>query len=206
VRRGVSEAVALLVALAGCGRASAPRAPVPAAAPRLAPVRFAILGGAAPSDTGPPTLRIDGQRIRIRGLGLQVEGGGLYGDVDQTQPHTLRLTLYDSLPGRAVNDPPVAPRFRQVVYEAIVGPLAPGGYDVWVGHFNPTVQAIEVPYQPVHIEVKAVPPDSSGTQAVPDSTGEAAQDTLKISSSRERPPSLAGLRNGSLVISCCAVR
>jgi len=179
------------VALAGCGPASTPRAPAPAAAPRFAPVRFEILGGAAPSDTGSPTLGIDGQGLRIRGLRLQVEGGGLYGDVDQTQPHTLRLTLYDSLPGRAVSDPPVAPRFRQVVYEAIVGPLAPGGYDVWVGHFNPTAQAIEVPYQPVHIEVKAVSSDSSATQAVPDSAEQAAQDTLEISSSRERPPSFA---------------
>jgi hypothetical protein len=151
-------------------------------------VRFEILGGAAPSDTGAPTLRIDGQRIRIRGLGLQVEGGGLYGDVDQTQPHTLRLTLYDSFPGRAVNDPPVAPRFRQVVYEAIVGPLAPGGYDVWVGHFNPTVQAIEVPYQPVHIEVKAVAPDSSAPQVVPDS---AASDTLEISAMTDHLPTTA---------------
>jgi hypothetical protein len=179
--------MAVLVLLAGCGRVSPPRAPVPAAGPRSAPVRFEILGGAAPSDTGAPTLRIDGQRIRIRGLALQVEGGGLYGDVDQTEPHTLRLTLYDSLPGRAVSDPPVAPRYRQVVYEAIVGPLAPGGYDVWVGHFNPTVRAIEVPYQPVHIEVKAAAPDSSATEAVPDSAEQAVQDTLQISSIDDAP-------------------
>jgi hypothetical protein len=73
------------------------------------------------------------------------------------------------------------------VYEVIVGPLAPGGYDVWVGHFNPTVRAIEVPYQPVHIEVKAAAPDSSATEAVPDSAEQAVQDTLQISSIENAP-------------------
>ena len=43
------------------------------------------------------------------GSAVQVEGGGLYGDVDLTEPHTLRLTLYDSLPGRPVADPSARP-------------------------------------------------------------------------------------------------
>jgi hypothetical protein len=138
------------VMLAAC--AGQPR---PAPSPARAPARFQVLGNASPSDTGSPTLRIDGQLVTIRGLGIQVEGGGLYGDVDLTEPHTLRLTLYDSLPGRPVADPPPRPVYRQVIYEALIGPLAPGPYDVWVGRFDPKARMVEVAHEALRIEVPA---------------------------------------------------
>jgi hypothetical protein len=129
--------------------------PQPAPSPVRAPTHFQVLGNASPADTGSPTLRIDGQLVTIRGLAVQVEGGGLYGDVDQTEPHTLRLTLYDSLPGRPVADPPPQPTYRQVIYEAQIGPLPPGPYDVWVGRFDPKARMVEVAHQPLRIEVQA---------------------------------------------------
>lgn len=136
--------------------------PRPAPQPVRAPVSFQVLGNASPSDTGPPTLRLDGQRVTIRGLGIQVEGGGLYGDVDLSEPHTLRLTLYDSLPGRPVADPPVDPVYRQVIYEALIGPLAPGPYDVWVGRFDAKARMVEVAHEPLRIEVEPADRDSAG--------------------------------------------
>jgi hypothetical protein len=148
--------MALAAMLAGC---SGP--PPPAPQPVRAPVRFQVLGDASPADTGPPTLRLQGQHVTIRGLGIQVEGGRLYGDVDLSEPHTLRLTLYDSLPGRPVSDPPVKPSYRQVIYEALIGPLAPGPYDVWVGRFDAEARMVEVAHQPLHIEIVAAAPDSA---------------------------------------------
>jgi hypothetical protein len=133
--------------------------PRTAPAPARATARFEVLGDASPSDAGPPTLRIDGQFITIRGLGIQVEGGGLYGDVDLTEPHTVRLTLYDSLPGRPVADPPPQPSYRQVIYRALIGPLVPGTYDVWVGRFDPEARMVEVAQEPLRIEVRAAPPE-----------------------------------------------
>jgi hypothetical protein len=139
--------------------------------PRTAPVparptvRFEVLGDASPSDAGPPTLRIDGQFITIRGLGIQVEGGGLYGDVDLTEPHTVRLTLYDSLPGRPVADPPPQPSYRQMIYRALIGPLAPGTYDVWVGRFDPAARVVEVEQEPLRIEIRAAPPEADSSRA-----------------------------------------
>ncbi|MEP6686833.1 MAG: hypothetical protein ABJC36_00700 [Gemmatimonadales bacterium] len=130
--------------------------------PVRAPVRFQVLGNASPSDTGPPTLRMDGRHVTIRGLGIQVEGGSLYGDVDLSEPHTLRLTLYDSLPGRPVADPPVNPIYRQVIYEALIGPLAPGPYDVWVGRFDAKARMVEVAHRPLHIKIEATSNDSAG--------------------------------------------
>jgi hypothetical protein len=117
-------------------------------------VRFRVLGNASPSDTGAPTLRLEAQVVTVRGMALQVEGGGLYGDVDLSEPHIVRLTLYDSLPGRPVDDPPPPSRNRQVVYEAEVGPLAPGPYDVWVGRFDPRGRLVEVVHEPLRIEVE----------------------------------------------------
>ena len=144
--------IAWVVMLAACARP-----PQPAPAPVRVPVHFQVLGNASPADTGPPTLRIQGQLVTIRGLGIQVEGGGLYGDVDASEPHTLRLTLYDSLPGRPVADPPPKPAYRQVIYEAQIGPLAPGRYDVWVGRFDPEGRMVEVAHEPLRIEVKPAP-------------------------------------------------
>jgi hypothetical protein len=142
--------------------------PAPAPAPARATASFEVLGNASPSDAGPPTLRIDGQFITIRGLGIQVEGGVLYGDVDLTAPHTIRLTLYDSLPGRPVADPPPQPSYRQVIYRALIGPLAPGAYDVWVGRFNPEAQAVEVTQEPLRIEVRAAPAGADSGRAKSD--------------------------------------
>jgi hypothetical protein len=138
-------------------------APRRAASPAVSPApaagaHFAVLGNASPSDTGAPTLRLDSQVVTIRGLALQVEGGGLYGDVDLSEPHTVRLTLYDSIPGRPVADPPPpSPHSRQVIYEARIGPLAPGPYDVWVGRFDPRGRLVEVSHEPLRIEVKRAP-------------------------------------------------
>ncbi len=142
--------------LSACGRP-----PRPGPAPVRAPVSFQVLGNASPSDAGPPTLRLHGQSVTIRGLGIQVEGGGLYGDVDLSEPHTLRLTLYDSLPGRPIDDPPPQPVYRQVIYEALIGPLPPGPYDVWVGRFDAAARMVEVAHEPLRIEVVASKPDSA---------------------------------------------
>jgi len=117
---------------------------------------FAVLGNASPADTGPPTLRIDSQVVIIRGIGVQTEGVGLYADLDLSERHTVRLTLYDSLAGRPVADPlPPAPpsQLRQVLYEARIGPLKPGEYDVWIGRFDPAARLVEVAHQPLHIRV-----------------------------------------------------
>jgi hypothetical protein len=124
----------------------------------LPAVRFTVLGSASPADTGLPTLWIDSQVVTIRGIGVQIEGAGLYGDVDLSEPHTLRLTLYDSLSGRPMDDPlPPTPasRQRQVLYEARIGPLRPGGYDVWIGRFDARARMVEVAHEPLHIEVEA---------------------------------------------------
>jgi hypothetical protein len=139
---------------AACG-GHAVTAPSPAA--RL---RFDVLGNASPADTGGPTLRIDSQVVTIRGIAIQTEGVGLYGDLDVSEPRTVRLTLYDSLSGRPVDDPlpPVGPsHLRQVVYEARIGPLRPGAYDVWIGRFDATARMVEVAHQPLHITVPRAP-------------------------------------------------
>lgn len=124
---------------------------------------FAVLGNASPADTGPPTLRIDSQVVIIRGIGVQTEGVGLYADLDMSERHTVRLTLYDSLAGRPVDDPlPPAPpsRRRQVLFEARIGPLKPGEYDVWIGRFDPAARLVEVAHQPLHIRVPRARRDS----------------------------------------------
>jgi hypothetical protein len=96
-------------------------------------------------------------------MAIQVEGAGLYGDLDVTEPHVVRLTLYDSLPGRSVQDPAPPSGYRQVVYRAQVAPLEPGPYEVWVGRFDARQHVVEVPYEPLHVTVEP------GTAA--DSTG-----------------------------------
>ncbi len=154
--------------------ACAPRRP-PDVAPAAPGLRFELLGDASPSDTGPPTLRLGPGTITIRGMAVRAEEGGLYGDLDVTEPHTLRLTLYDSLPGRPVQDPPPPTRYRQVVYRAEVGPLAPGPYDVWVGRFDARRQVVEVVYEPLHIEVEPVSAADSARAAA---AAREAADTL----------------------------
>jgi hypothetical protein len=152
-----------LLAGACAPRHPAPAAPAPRPLPAAAVLRFEVIGGASPADTGPPTLRLDSQVVTIRGMAIQPEGGGLYADVDLSQPHTVRLTLYDSLPGRPIQEPVQPSRYdRQVVWQARIGPLAPGPYDVWLGRFDPRSRTIEVFQEPLHIEVaRAAAADST---------------------------------------------
>jgi hypothetical protein len=133
--------------------ACAPRRPA-SVAPVATTLRFQVLGNASPSDSGAPTLRLAPRAITIRGMAIQVEGAGLYGDLDVTQPHTVRLTLYDSLPGRPVQDPLPPSQMRQVVYQAEIGPLAPGPYDVWVGRYDARQRVVEVLHEPLHVDVE----------------------------------------------------
>ena len=141
--------VAGVVALGlGCAGRSSERSPRPVAASG-----FRILGNASPSDSGPPTLLLADRVITIRGMDLQRTDGGLYGDVDSTQRGTLRLTLFDSVPGKTVQKVTAAPGWRQVLYEARLGPLAPGLYEVWVGRWDPSSHTVVVTTQPRHVEV-----------------------------------------------------
>jgi hypothetical protein len=122
-----------------------------------------VLGEPGPGDAGPPAVRVDGALVTIRGVARQVEGGGIYGDVDVSDPGTLRLTLYDSLPGRPVDA--LLPReARAVVYEASVGPLAPGGYDVVVGRYDPRSRLIEVQDGRFHVKVPPSRPRASSRE------------------------------------------
>jgi hypothetical protein len=155
----------LLLATACGGRHVAEPAPAPA-------FRFEVIGGASPSDTVGPTLRIEGQMVTIRGIAIKMEDVGLYGDLDLSQPHTLRLTVYDSLSGRPVDDPlppPPRSRLRQVVFEARIGPLAPGPYEVWLGRYDARAHVVEVSHAPLHIDVVA--PDRRHHPAPADSAG-----------------------------------
>jgi hypothetical protein len=159
----VSRAVLFLTAglLAGACAPHRPAALAPRRAPTAALSRFEVIGGASPADTGPPTLRLDSQVVTIRGMAVQPEGGDLYGDVDLSQPHVVRLTLYDSIPGRPIQDPVRPSRYdRQVVWQARIGPLAPGPYDVWLGRFDPRSGTIAVFQEPLHIEVGPAEADS----------------------------------------------
>ena len=138
----------------GCGGHPAS---VPSPAHRL---EFEVIGNASPADTGGPTLRIDSQMVTIRGIAIQTEDVGLYADLDLSEPHTVRLTLYDSLSGRPVDDPlpPVAPsHVRQVLYQARIGPLPPGRYEVWLGRFDATARMVEVAHEPLHITIDPAP-------------------------------------------------
>ena len=140
-------ACAALIAVA-CAPTSPQATPRPTRA-----VDFRILGDASPSDTGPPTLLLADRVITIRGMDLQRTDGKLYGDVDATQHGTLRLTLFDSVPGKTVRRATPAPGWRQVLYEATLGPLSPGPYEVWVGRWDPASQTVVVTTQPLHVEV-----------------------------------------------------
>lgn len=141
----------VLAALGACAR-PAPPAPAPAAVPAPA-LHFQVLGNASPSDSGPPTLTVRGHTIIIRGLARRQEGAEVYGDLDLSEPGTLRLTLYDSTSGRPVDDPLPPSPLRQVLYEATVARLPPGGYDVWVGRYDARDRVVEIAHQPLHIDI-----------------------------------------------------
>jgi hypothetical protein len=148
----VDSRILIFAAAAVLGLSCAHGSPEASARP-VAASGFQILGNASPSDTGPPTLVLADRVITIRGMDVQRTDGGLYGDVDSTQRGTLRLTLFDSVPGKPVHKATVAPGWRQVLYEARLGPLAPGPYDVWVGRWDPGTRTVVVTTQPLHVEV-----------------------------------------------------
>jgi hypothetical protein len=148
----IDSRILLVTSAAVLGLACASRSPDPSPRP-VAASGFRILGNASPSDSGPPTLLLADRTITIRGMDLQRTDGGLYGDVDSTQRGTLRLTLFDSVPGKPVHEATLAPGWRQVLYEARLGPLAPGQYDVWVGRWDPGTATVVVTTQPLHVEV-----------------------------------------------------
>jgi hypothetical protein len=148
--------LAAVVAGVAIAWACVPGGRMPPAVPRAAMLRFQVLGDAGLSDTGPPRVSSAEHVITIRGRGLQLVGGGLYGDVDLSEPRTVRLTLYDSLPGRPVTAAPMtaSPR-KPVTYEARIGPLDPGTWEVWLGRYDAGKNLVEVPPQPVRIRVGA---------------------------------------------------
>lgn len=125
-----------------------PPAPKPVAASG-----FRVLRDAGVSDTGAPTLLLVDRVITIQGADRQRTDGGLYGDVDSTQRGTLRLTLFDSVPGQTVQAASPPPGWRQVIYEAQFGPLAPGPYEIWVGRWDPASHTVVVTTQPLRVEV-----------------------------------------------------
>ena len=142
----------LLIIATAVAVACAPGQPSPRPDP-VAASGFRVLGNASPSDTGPPMLLLADRIITIRGLDLQRIDGGLYGDVDSTQHGTLRLTLFDSVPGKTVQRATLAPGWRQVLYEARLGPLLPGPYEVWIGRWDPRSHTVVVTTHPLHVEV-----------------------------------------------------
>ncbi len=140
-------APAVIAAIVACAHHPPPMPPPVSAS------GFRVLRDAAPSDTGAPTLLLLDGVITIRGVDQQRTDGGLYGDVDSTQRGTLRLTLFDSVPGQTVQTTSPAPGWRQVVYEAEFGPLAPGPYEIWVGRWDPSSHTVVVTTQPLRVEV-----------------------------------------------------
>jgi hypothetical protein len=153
----------LLAASVGACTRHGPSSPAP-----VPPIRFDLLGNASPSDSGPPTLQVDSQIVTIRGVDVLTKGAGLYGDVDLSEPHTLRLTLYDSAVGRPIFDPlPAAPASdrRQVLYQARIGPIRPGRYEVWVGRYVARAKLVEVSHQPLHIVVPPGPKAAHGSDS-----------------------------------------
>lgn len=156
--RAARGLVWLLLASSGACSGRSPSAPAP-----LPPLRFDVLGNASASDSGPPTLQVDSQIVTIRGIDVLTSGAGLYGDVDLSEPHTLRLTLYDSAAGRPITDPlPAAPASdrRQVLYRARIGPIPPVRYEVWVGRYQARAKLVEVSHEPLRI---VVPPARKAT-------------------------------------------
>jgi hypothetical protein len=132
-----------------CARGASPM-PVPEA-------RVRVLGPPAREDAGSPVVSVEGALVVVRGIAHRVEGAGLYGDVDASDPGTIRLTLYDSLPGRPLDAPlPREVRSWTVVYQATVGPLAAGGYDIVVGRYDPRSRLIEIGNERVHVKAPSI--------------------------------------------------
>jgi hypothetical protein len=53
---------------------------------------------------------------------------------------------------------------RPVTYEARIGPLEAGAYEVWVGRYDAARNLVEVPPRPVLIQIpEAASEDGSGT-------------------------------------------
>jgi hypothetical protein len=116
---------------------------------------FRVLGEPRPGEANGLHIEVSGRAVVIRGIAPRLEGGELHGEFDLSQAGTVRLTLYDSLPGRPVDAaPPADAPYRSVRYEARIGPLPAGVYDVVVGHYDPRAQLVVVSGAPVRVQVK----------------------------------------------------
>ena len=113
-----------------------------------------MLGEARPGEESAARVEVSGGSVVIRGIAPRLEGGALHGELDLSQPGTVRLTLYDSLPGRPVDEPaPQDAAARPVRYEARVGLLPAGVYDVVVGHYDARAHLVVVRHAPVRVRV-----------------------------------------------------
>jgi hypothetical protein len=126
----------LVVLLLACGGRPGSIAPLPSTA-----VRVLVSGPAEWADSGVSRVSAKGRGVVVSGVTQRMPGAGVYGDVDLSALPTLRLTLYDSLPGR-----PITPAVHRelVAFEATLGPLAPGEYEVIVGRFDAAARLIVV--------------------------------------------------------------
>ena len=89
----------------------------------------------------------------VRGTADLPWGASLYGDVDLSSPPQLRLTLYDSVAGRPLDAPSAPGQGRKVLFEARIGPLPRGGYDITVGHYQAPSRLIVVEYPSAHVVI-----------------------------------------------------
>lgn len=113
-----------------------------------------MLGAARPDGEGPAHVEVSGRAVVVRGVAPRVEGGELHGEFDLSEPGMVRLTLYDSLPGRPVDEaPPPGIGSRSVRFEARIAPLPAGAYEVVVGHYDPREHLVVVRDAPVHVRV-----------------------------------------------------
>jgi hypothetical protein len=98
-------------------------------------------------------VRAAGRYVLVRGTAESPLGASLYGDVDLSSPPQLRLTLYDSVPGRPLDALGASEARRRVRFEARLGPVHPGEYDLIVGHYQPRTRLIVAEYPPAHIVI-----------------------------------------------------
>ena len=116
--------------------------------------QFQVLGEARQGEAGAPLVGVSGRTVIIRGTAMRLEGGELHGEFDLSEPGTVRLTLYDSLPGRAVDQAlPRGTPSQPTRYEGRIGPLAVGVYDVVVGHYDAGRHLVVVGDTPVRVRV-----------------------------------------------------
>jgi hypothetical protein len=120
----------------------------------VVPVRVTVARAAEPADSGTPGVAAAGRYILVRGVARSPAGSSLYGDVDLSAPPLLRLTLYDSVPGRPLDAVPPSADGVPVRYEARVGPVPGGEYQVTVGKYQPRSRLIVAESLPERVVVK----------------------------------------------------